>query len=619
MAYKIVETLLDRTHNFRNRELYSFINQTDGKWVSTSWKSFLGKTEAIARGLLDDGVRPGDRVAVCSPNSPHILSIDYALYMIRAVSVPVGHVESQQVVDHILDLTEAEVIFVGDASQYALISKYLETHPDNKVRRIVMIRDREEDRRLFSPITENIFELMARGDDEPTRNELKKRMEEGVPSDVAMIVFTTGTTGMPKGVVLCHEQLDASIGMHDKFLSGLKENMVSLSYLPMSHIFEKGWLYLCVRYGLRIVFCYDTSGINEMLRTIKPDVMCCVPRFWEKLYSCFFDYYNSQSWFKRRLMKRAFYVGKQRNLYYRRSGKKVPAMVEREYRFWDKRVFSLLREQSGLINPGIYPTAGSMLNDKIMGFMLKAGFDILLGYGLTETTATVTIFPWYNPIVGTVGRPLDDIRVRIADNGEILVKGPTVMKGYYKDEEATRAAIDSDGYFHTGDLGFLNADGSLVISGRIKDMYKTSTGKTIPPLLVESTLMESPLIARAVAVADARKYCTALVYPDIKRLRAIASREKWVYADDSELLSLPQTKEVLMKEIEECQKHLSRYMHVRNIAVMHRDLTRESGEISISGKLRRKVIRDNFIDIIDTLYPNENIDAEPMFESHQPK
>lgn len=618
MAYKIIENLLDNVYNFRNRELYCFIDETSGEWKSTSWRGFLDKTEQIAMGLIDLGVRPGDMVAVCSPNCPQMLSLDYALFMIRAVSVPINHHESQSVFDHIMNLTEASVVFVGDSKQYDMAVNFIKAYPDNKLRKIVLIWEDEKARDSYGDIGESIWTLMAQKDKPGLRDELDRRIEEGDSKDLASVVFTTGTTGMPKGVMLGHEQIDAGLEIHDRFLVNLNPGEVSLSYLPMSHIFEKTWLYMCVHRGLRIAFCYDPAKISYMLRTINPHVMCCVPRFWEKLYTCYFEYYNRQSWLRRQLIRRAFHVGKMRNLYYRRTGRRIPWRVEREYCYWDKHVFSKLREQSGLLKPGIYPTAGSMLNDKIMGFFLKAGFDILLGYGLTETTASVAIFPFLNPVVGTVGNPLEGIKLKINDNGEVMVKGPTVMRGYYKAPEETRAAFDEDGYFHTGDVGFITGSGALVINGRLKEIYKTSTGTLVPPLLIENTLMESPLLERVVAVADARKYVTALVYPNMNELRRIAGEKHWQYSGDDELLSLGKTRELLMEEIEKRQKELADYMHVRNIGIMPRDLSVEAGELAVSGKVRRKVVRENFISIIDTLYPNEFIDADPLFVSHQP-
>ncbi len=618
MAYKIIENLLDNVYNFRNRELYCFIDETSGEWKSTSWKGFLDKTEQIAMGLIDLGVRPGDMVAVCSPNCPQMLSLDYALFMIRAVSVPINHHESQHVFNHIMNLTEASVIFVGDSKQYDMAVRFVRSHPDNRLRKIVLIWEDEKTRGGYGDLGESIWTLMAQKDKSGLRDELDRRIEEGDSKDLASVVFTTGTTGMPKGVMLGHEQIDAGLEIHDRFLVNLNPGEVSLSYLPMSHIFEKTWLYMCVHRGLRIAFCYDPAKISYMLRTINPHVMCCVPRFWEKLYTCYFEYYNRQSWLRRQLIRRAFHVGKMRNLYYRRTGRRIPWRVEREYRYWDKHVFSKLREQSGLLKPGIYPTAGSMLNDKIMGFFLKAGFDILLGYGLTETTASVAIFPFLNPVVGTVGNPLEGIKLKINDNGEVMVKGPTVMRGYYKAPEETRAAFDEDGYFHTGDVGFITGSGALVINGRLKEIYKTSTGTLVPPLLIENTLMESPLLERVVAVADARKYVTALVYPNMNELRRIAGEKHWQYSGDDELLSLAKTRELLMEEIEKRQKELADYMHVRNIGIMPRDLSVEAGELAVSGKVRRKVVRENFISIIDTLYPDEFIDADPLFVSHQP-
>lgn len=620
MAYKIIENLLNNVRNYRNRELYNFIDETTGEWASTSWNGFLKKTEEIAMGLINAGVKPGDMVTVCSPNCPQMLCLDYALFMIRAVSVPISHLESQKVFDYEMNLTEAPVIFVGDGNQLEKALRYVKNNPDHKLRKIVVIWDKEDIRGLYGSMGESLSTLMKEGNTEANRATLLKRIEEGVPSDLAIVLFTTGTTGMPKGVMLGHEQLDAGIAMHNRFLGdSVKENQISLSYLPMSHVFEKAWLYMCIWRGLRIVFCYDTKKVFEIMHQVRPHIMCCVPRFWEKVYTHFFEYYNRQNRFRRLMIRRALYVGKKRNLYYRRTGRKVPSYVEWEYRFWDKRVFSRLTEQTGLSRPGVYPTAGSMLNEKIMGFFLTAGFDILLGYGLTETTASVTIFPFLNPVMGTVGRPLDGMEVRISDSGEVLVKGPTVMRGYLKAEEDTRAVFDEDGFFRTGDLGYIVPDGSLVINGRIKEIYKTSNGKIVPPLLIEKTLMESPLIERLIVVADQLKYVTALVYPNLVELRRIAAEHHWDYTDDRSLLQLDKTKELLMRDIEKHQDHLVCYMRVRDIAVMHRDLSKEAGEVGITGKIRRKVVKEHFPELVESLYAKDEITDSPLLDSEQPR
>ncbi len=619
MAYKIIENLLNNVRNYRNRELYNFIDETTGEWASTSWNGFLEKTEEIAMGLINAGVKPGDMVAVCSPNCPQMLCLDYALFMIRAVSVPINHLEPQKVFDYEMMLTEASVVFVGERSELEKALRYVESNPDHKVRKIVVIWDKEENRHLYGTICESLARLMKEGKTEANREILLKRIAEGVPSDLAIVLFTTGTTGMPKGVMLGHEQLDAGMAMHDRFLGdSVKENQISLSYLPMSHVFEKAWLYMCVLRGLRIVFCYDTKKVFDIMHRVRPHIMCCVPRFWEKVYTHFFEYYNSQNRFRRLMIKRALYIGKKRNLFYRRKGKKVPSYLEREYRFWDKHVFSRLSEQTGLSRPGVYPTAGSLLNEKIMGFFLTVGFDILLGYGLTETTASVTIFPFLDPVLGTVGRPLDKMEIRISDSGEVLVKGPTVMRGYLKSEEDTRAAFDEDGFFRTGDLGYILPDGSLVINGRIKEIYKTSNGKVVPPLLIEKTLMESPLIERVVIIADCRKYVTALVYPNLVELRRIASDRNWSYGDDEELLHLKETKDLLMKDIEKHQDHLVCYMRVRDIAVMPRDLSKDAGEVGLTGKIRRKVVKEHFSDLVESLYAKDTISDSPLLDSEQP-
>lgn len=605
---------------YGDKVLYRFIDEITGEWRQTSWNKFFRKTEEVALGLLAAGIKPGDNVAVCSPNCPQMLAIDYAIFMVRGVSVPINPRDSQQLFDHIMKLTDPKVLFVGDKKQFSKAMKYVKKYPESKLDKIVLIWESEDDRKNYSSLAESIETFEARGLKEGDRNELNKRIEDGSSSDLALILFNNVAHGMPKGAMIGHDQLQAAIDMHDKFMGdSIHEGQLSISYLPLTHIFEKAWLYMCLYRGLTIAFCYNENKVYDMLQQLHPDIVRCVPRFWENFYNDFVDYYLSRNWIGKRRITRAFHVGKKRNLYYRRTGRKTPRWVEMEYRYWDKRIFRKLREHIGLVNnKGIYPTSGSLLNDKIVGFLLKAGFDIYFGYGLVETTVPVSIFPVLHPIVGTVGRPLKGTKIKISNDGEVLVKGPTVMRGYYKDDEGTKAVFDEEGYLHTGDMGYLTPGESLVINGRRREIYKTSTGKIIPAASVENVLMESPILRRVLTVADARPYVTALVYPEMKELKRIAEEKGWKFNDDAELLTLKETKQLLMEEIEAYQKDLSEYMKVRNIVVIPRDISREKGEISVSGKVRRKTVHNHFLKQIDCLYPGEHVEAAPLFDLHQP-
>lgn len=619
MAYPIIERLLKNVETFGEKELYRFEDQNTKEWHSTSWNKFIGKCRLIATALIDNGVAPGDNVAMCSPNCPHILALDYGIFMTRSVSVAINPKESQMVFDHIMRQTEASVIFVGDRNQFIKAMNYVKANPDHKIKRIVLIWEDEESKKEYGDLGIFIEDFINGTDTDSNKKELEKRIAEASLDDLALISYVNVPKGMPKGAMIGHDQIQAAIDMHNKFLQDtLHPGQLSVSYLPMSHVFEKMWLYMCVNTGLNIAFCYNEQELNQIMKELKPHIIRAVPRFWEKFYTDFVHYYFKQSWWGKKKIKRAFKLGKRRNLYYRRTGRKTPYLIEKEYQYWNKKIFSKLRAQIGLTNPGIYPTTGAMLNDKIMGFVIKAGLDIYFGYGLVETTVPISFFPLKNPILGTVGKALEGYKIKIANNGEVMVKGPTLLRGYYKDEEATRAAFDSEGYLHTGDMGYITPGNQLVINGRKREIYKTSTGKIIPPVFIEKSLERSPLLQRVLTVADVRQYVTALVYPDLDMLRDIAKENGWAFSSDEELLKLPSTKELLMKEIEKYQENLAEYMRVRNIEVMDRDISRSKGEIGVNGDVRRAKVRENFLKQIDRLYPNEYIQAEPLFDLHQP-
>lgn len=618
MAYKNIDDLRANAAKYGEKELYRYLDTKSGKWVEVSWGSFLKDTEDIASGLIALGVEPGDRIAVCARNNPLLLNIDYAVYMVRGVLVPVNYKEPQTVFDHILDLTEAEVIFVSDKGLLERVLEYVKGRPSAKLKHVVMLKDEK----VLDSGPINIIglaDLEAKGRDAEYRKVLEKRISEGVPSDLATIMFVNVAEGMPKGAMIGHDQIEAAIDMHMRFLGdAVEEGQISISYLPLSHIYEKAWLYVCIKTGLRIAFCKDEGKVYEALKGVQPDIVRCVPRFWQEFYKKFVDYYMAQNMWRRQMVKRAFKVGKMRNLYYRRTGRKVPFTVESEYKYWDKHLFSKFRKEIGLASRGIYPTSGSILNDKILGFLLKAGLDIYYGYGLVETTVPVSVFPVLRPVLGTVGKPLEETHIKISNDGEVLLKGPTIMRGYYKDKEATEKAFDKEGYFHTGDMGYLTETGELVINGRLREIYKTSKGKIIPPVFIEKTLMKSPLLQRVLAVADAREYVTALVYPNPDELKRIADERGWKYKDIEELHSLPETKKLLMDEIEKYQGNFADYMRVRNIEIIPRDISRATGEISVTGKVRRLKVRNSFLKQVEKLYPNEYIEAEPLFDLHQP-
>ncbi|MDE6559030.1 MAG: long-chain fatty acid--CoA ligase, partial [Muribaculaceae bacterium] len=432
--------------------------------------------------------------------------------------------------------------------------------------------------------------------------EVKARTARGLPEDTATLIYTSGTTGEPKGVCITHSNYDAAMEMHERMLTQINDEDISMAFLPMSHILEKAWCFFCLWKGVPIAVNYDPRVIQDTIKEVEPNLMCCVPRFWEKVYAGVKEKIASMSMMRRMMVSRALKVGKRRNLDYKRLGAKPPRMLEMEYQFWDKRIFSKLKKAIGIPNPNFFPTAGAPLSDRICEFMRSVGIDVIIGYGLSETTATVSCFRRHGYEIGTVGLPLPGVEVRISDEGEILVKGSTVTPGYYKNPEANTQAFTEDGFFHTGDAGYLTADGAIVLTERVKDLFKTSNGKYIAPQMLESRLAENKFIDEAAVIGDQRKYVTALIVPNLSQLRAWADARHISTENTEELLRDPKVYDHIMKEINGVQKDLAEFEKIKKIYLLPNHFSIMHGEVTNTMKVRRPVVAKRYAREIESMY-----------------
>ncbi len=603
MANKLVEIVAENARKLKGREAYRFCWRKDGEWLSTTWEEFALQVEVAAKSLAMLGLIEKDTIAICSPNTPQILITELGAFKNRLASIPVYSSSSQAQYDFIVSDGGASVLFVGDSHQYPLAYNHWKANPD-KVRKIVIFKNdglelREDD--TVSIFWDDFVRLGMNAPEEVVR-EVEARADRGLPEDMATLIYTSGTTGEPKGVVITHANYDAAMETHLKLLRSIKDDDLSMAFLPLSHILEKAWCFFCITRGLAIAVNYDPRLIQDTIQEVKPNLMCCVPRFWEKVYAGVKEKISEMSALQRMMVNRAVAVGHKRNLDYRRVGKKVPWLVEKEYQFWNKNVFQKLKDAIGIPNPNFFPTAGAPLSDRICEFMRSVGIDIIIGYGLSETTATVSCFPDVDYEIGTVGRPLPGVKVRIDDNGEILVKAATVTPGYYNNPEANVNAFTDDGYFRTGDAGHFTPSGALVLTERVKDLFKTSNGKYIAPQMMESRLAENKYIDEVAVIGDQRKYVTALVVPNLSQLRRWAQKENIPSEDSVALCADPRTVAFMMSQINPIQSDLAEYEKIKKITLLPHHFSIMNGEVTNTMKVRRPVVNERYAKEIEKMY-----------------
>ncbi len=603
MANRLVEIISRQAEKYGEREAYRFCWRKDGEWLSTSWAEFAVQVEVAGKALAAMGLLEKDTVAVCSPNTPQILITEFGAFRNRIAVIPIYSSSVQSQYDFIVSNGKARVLFVGDKHQYPMAYEYWKAHPEQIMKIVIFKNDgltlREDD--TVSIFWDDFIRIGMQADNDVVA-EVSARMERGLPEDMATLIYTSGTTGEPKGVVITHHNYDECIEKHMKLLKGLSDRDLSMAFLPMSHILEKAWCFFLLSKGVPIAVNYDPRLIQDTIHDVHPSVMCCVPRFWEKVYAGVKEKIAGMSRTQRWMVNRAIAIGKKRNIKYVRVGKQAPWLVEKEYQFWNRRVFQKLKDAIGIPNPNFYPTAGAPLSDTICEFMRSVGINVIIGYGLSETTATVSCFPDVGWEIGTVGIPLPGIKVRIDTNGEILVKGGTVTPGYYENPEANAAAFTEDGYFRTGDAGHFTASGALVLTERVKDLFKTSNGKYIAPQMMESRLAENKYIDEVAVIGDQRKFVTALVVPNLSQLRKWAAEKGLDGEDTEQLVKNPKVVEFIMSQIQNYQKDIAEYEKIKRITLLPHHFSIMNGEVTNTMKVRRPIVARNYAAQIEAMY-----------------
>ncbi|MEF9923805.1 MAG: long-chain fatty acid--CoA ligase [Muribaculaceae bacterium] len=601
MANKLVELITSQAKKYGSREVFRHKNYDTNKWVSTSWSAFSKKIEKVACAFEMLGIKENENIAIFSQNCPEILVTDFAAFNNRAVPVPLYATSSKEQVKYIVNDAKIRFIFVGDQTQYAIARKAAD---ETKTLKQIIAYDSAIVMQVGDEKTLTLAQLVQMGEEatEETKNEVLRRKESGTVDDLACLIYTSGTTGEPKGVMLAHSNYDAAIKIHIERLEMISDKDLSMCFLPLSHIFERAWAYFCLTTGITIAINYNPKLIQDAIKEVNPTIMCSVPRFWEKVYTAVQEKIATMSGFQQKMVREALRVGKIRNLKYKRAGIKVPFWVETEYNFFDKSVFSKLRRAIGIEHGNIFPTAGAALSDNINEFLHTCGINIVIGYGLSETTATVSCFPEVGYRIGTVGTTLPNIQVKIGEQNEILVKSDTVMKGYYNKPEETAKVLSADGWFRTGDAGCINAEGDLVLTERLKDLFKTSNGKYIAPQAIETRLSEDKYIDQVAVIGDQRKYVTAIIIPVYEALKDYAENKRIQYNNIDELVKDSEIYRMLEDRINNLQKNFAGFEQIKKFTILPHAFSMESGELTNTLKIRRPTINKLYQREIEAMY-----------------
>ncbi len=589
----------DRAKRKANREILFYKDKVKSKWIGLSWGELAERTMSIAKAIKDFGVKEQEPVGICSPNKPNNFIVDFANYANRAVSVPMYATSSAEQMAYIVNDAQISVLFVGEQQQYDSAIKAAETCPSLK--HIIAFEETVD--LMNHPLGKRFSEVLELGRKSQSEPEVKERQNRASYDDLAVIMYTSGTTGEPKGAMLKHSSLLECIRAHSLRFPEINKNDTSLAFLPVSHIFERGWTYFCFHKKIKIYMCPDPTEIQTVLKEVRPTLLCNVPRFWEKIAAGVQDKIESFSPGKKGIAMWALSTGKEYNIDYRRLGKRAPFGVWFRYKIANRLVFNKLKKTIGIENGKAFPVGGAALDAKLAVFFRSMGIPIFHGYGLTETTATVTCYPHKGYEIGTVGSPLDSLEVKIGDDNEIMVKGATVFSGYYNKPEATAAAFE-DGWFKTGDAGKI-LNGQIIMLERIKDLFKTSNGKYIAPQQIETKLGADRYIEQIAVIGNARNYVTAIIVPNIAAVKTYAESISLKYDSIAQLLETPEITKLYEERIREGQAEMASFEHIKKFRFISKGFSMEAGELTSTLKLRRAVIQQNYASLINEMYDDE--------------
>ena len=567
-------------------------------WIPTTWNQFSDTVAIVSNALVELGVGVQENIGVFTQNKPESLFMDFGAFGIRAVTVPLYATSSEAQVHYILEDAGIRYLFVGEQQQYDVAFRVMALSTSLKQ---IVVFDRDVKLDPQDQTTVYFEDFLAMGKNRQHQAEVDKRTAESDTEDLMNILYTSGTTGESKGVMLSHAGYESVMDAHCERFPGLGENDVVINFLPFTHVFERAWSCWCLCVGAELNINLRPQDIQMTIKEVRPTAMCSVPRFWEKVYSGVNEVINGTTGLKNTLMQDAVKGGREHNVNYGCKGLTPPMWLHMKYKFYEKTIYSLLKKTLGLDRGAFFPTAGAAIPPAVQEFVLSVGINMVAGYGLTESIATVSCENNFDHMVCSVGKLMPHMQVKFGENDEILLKGPAITKGYYKKEAATKASFTEDGWFRTGDAGYMK-DGFLFLTERIKDLFKTSNGKYIAPQAIETKMVVDRYIDQISIIADERKFVAALIVPDYGLVKQFAEKKGIQYASMAELLKHEEVMELFAERIETLQQQFAHYEQIKKFTLLPEPFSMAKGELTNTLKIKRSVLNKNYAAEIEAMY-----------------
>ena len=588
----------EQAKKYGDRTVFEYKDFGGIMWRKVSWNEFSEKVKAVSNALLNLGVAVQENIGVFSQNALPYIYTDFGAFGVRAVTIPFYATSSEQQLQYVINDAQIRIVFVGEQEQYDKARRVQSLCPTFER---IIIYDAAVTRAEHDVTSIYFEDFLKMAEGLPRQPEVERLWEECNDDDIANILYTSGTTGESKGVVLTCGQYVAAFKANNECVPVGEDDRV-ITFLPIAHIFERGWDFLALTEGSTLIINTNPHEIQQSMRETHPTCMSAVPRFWEKVYAGVQEKIEHASPMQKKLFKEALAIGKKYNVECKARGKRPSLMLALKYKAIDKTLLAVVRKQFGLNRPNIFPTAGAVVSPEVETFVHSLGLNMIVGYGLTESLATVSCDHRDEPYtIGSVGRPINGIDVKIGENNEILLKGPTITRGYYKREALNKETFTEDGYFRTGDAGYMR-DGELFLTERIKDLYKTSNGKYVAPQAVESKLLVDKFIEQIVVIAEERKFVSALIVPAYPMLEEYARENGITFKGREDLCNNEKVKAMLKERIDTLQQGLSGYEQVKRFTLLTTPFTMENGELTNTLKMRRPVIIKNYHEEIEKMY-----------------
>ncbi|MCW3170106.1 long-chain fatty acid--CoA ligase [Chryseobacterium sp. 09-1422] len=558
-------------------------------WKELSWKKFSEIIYKTANALKNNGVEDNDKVAIYADNSAEWLIFDLAAMSIGAITVPIYSTNNAEQAEYIINDSQAKIILVGNQAQYDASFEIVQK--ENSLQTIIVSKKAVWVKKEHTFYLEDFIAKSS-----PKLEIVKKEFD-----DLATIIYTSGTTGTPKGVMLTHGNFIKAFDAHFEFFKFKNfEEELSLAFLPLTHVFERCWSLLCLYGGARVYFLEDPKDIAKTLVEVKPTMMCAVPRFFQKIYAGVNEMAAESSSLKKKIFNWALEVGKE-TAELRRKDNAIPFGLKLKESLAETLVFGKIKQKIGG-RLWFLPCGGASLSPEVTQFFESVGIHVTVGYGLSETTATLTAFPFTKFEHGSCGKPLPGVEIRIGENDEIQAKGNGVMKGYYQKPEETEKVFTQDGWFKTGDAGKFDDHGNLFITDRIKDLMKTSNGKYISPQQIENVLTNNNFISQIVLIAEGRQFVSALIVPNFEFLKDYVSKNNIPFTNWEDAVQKKEIIDLYKDKIKELQHELSDYEKVKKFTLMPSEFEISSGEITPTLKVKRAVVLKKYADLIEKMY-----------------